>query len=156
MTTSIPGHDFGRMAVALADRVKDMLVPLEDVCRYREQRNEDFASFDVTPRNKQALPFRIAIAPGGANLETAHFKIREFPVDEAEVMAQMIEAILVGRIRRVARLSAAGKPQSAKTYVFGRDGRILFKNKVQFGVLASLVRTARRERTRFQAYRTAG
>jgi hypothetical protein len=150
---SIPGHDFGRMALALADRVKDLLVPLEDVCRYREQRNEDFAAFEATPRNKQALVFKVAIAPGGVNLETAHFKIREFPVTESNVMAGMIEAILQGRVRQITRESASGKALAAKTYVFSDTGAILFKHKSQFGILAGLTRTARRKRTRFQGYR---
>jgi hypothetical protein len=155
MVAQAHGHDFGRMAMALADRVKDMLVPLEDVCRYREQRNEDFAAFDVKPRNKQALGFNMAIAPGGINLETGHFKIREFPVTEADVMALMVEAFLLGRIRRVTRLSASGKVLAGKTYIFGPDGSILFKHRKQMGVLAVMTRTARRERTRYQAYRTA-
>jgi hypothetical protein len=155
MSMGAPGHDYGRMAIALADRVKAMLTPLEDVCRYREQRSEDFASFDVTPRNKQALPFKIAIAPGGANIETPHFKIREFPVTDADVPAQMIEAFLLGRVRRVTRLSASGKLLASKTYVFGADGAILFKNKSQMGVVAGFMRTARRGRERLQAYRAA-
>jgi hypothetical protein len=148
-----PGHDFGRMASELADRVKAMLQPLEDVCRYREQRNEDYASYEVTPRNKQALAFSIAVAAGGANVETAHFKIREFPVADADVVIQMVEAFLLGRVRRVTRLSAGGKLLAGKTYVFGRDGGILFKHRKQMGVLAGFMRTARRERVRFGAYR---
>jgi hypothetical protein len=155
MSAGSPGHDFGRMAIALADHVKAMLVPLEDVCRYREQRNEDFAAFTVTPRNKQALAFSIAIAPGGANIETQYFKIREFPVTDADVVEKMVEAFLLGRVRRVTRVSAGGKLLAGKTYVFDSEGRILFKHRKQMGVLAGLMRTARRERVRFEAYRAA-
>ncbi len=75
-----PDADFGRMAFEIAERVKSLLVPLEDVCRYREQRREDFASFDAKPREKEAIAFSVAIAPGGVNIVTPFFTLRELPV----------------------------------------------------------------------------
>jgi hypothetical protein len=155
MSVGGAGGDLGKMAFDLAQRVMAMLSPLTDVCRFREQRNEDFAAFDVTPRNKKALPFKIVIAPGGANIDTPHFAIREFPVTDAKVVEQLVEAFVEGRVRRVTRISAGGKLLASKTYVFDGDGRILFKNRIQAGVLAGLTRTARRGRERFAAYRAA-
>jgi hypothetical protein len=153
MSVGSAGGDLGKMAIELGQRVMAMLSPLTDVCRFREQRNEDFSAFDVTPRNKRALPFKIAIAPGGANIDTAYFSIREFPVTDAKVVEQMVEAFLEGRVTRVTRLSAGGKLLAGKTYVFDGEGRILFKHRSQAGVLAGFTRTARRGRERFQAYR---
>ncbi|MGL4240069.1 MAG: hypothetical protein ACRCTI_03050, partial [Beijerinckiaceae bacterium] len=107
------GENLGRKAFDLGQRVKAMLAPLEDVCRYREQRGDDFASFDVTPRDKQALPFRIVIAPGGVNIETALFSVRELPLSEARIAERFVTAIIAGRVRRVTRLAASGKMLAA-------------------------------------------
>jgi hypothetical protein len=147
--------NYGHLAADLGQRIKAMLSPYEDVCRYREQRNEDFSSFDVRPRNRQALPFTVAVAPGGVNIDTPVFSIREFPLTEARVAEQMVEAILLGHVHRVTRLSAAGKLLAAKAYLFGRDGLILFKHRSRAGLLAGLTRAARRERIRFAAYRAS-
>jgi hypothetical protein len=147
------GDNLGRKAFDLGRRVKAMLSPLEDVCRYREQHSEDFASFDVTPREKRALPFRIAVAPGGVNIETALFKVRELPLSEARIAEAFVAAFLAGRVRRVTRLSAGGKPLTAKTFVFDEAGRPLYKHRPRSGLLAGLTRAARRERVRFGPYR---
>lgn len=144
---------YGELAADLSHRIKALLSPLEDVCRYREQRSDDFASFDVTPRNRQALPFKMAIAPGGVNVETPFFSIREFPVTDARVVEQMAEAFLDGRVRRVTRFSASGKVLASKTFVFSEDGLILFKHGSRAGLLAGLTRAARRGREQFQPYR---
>jgi hypothetical protein len=155
MAVGSAGADLGKLAFELAQRVKAMLAPLEDVCRYREQRSEDFAAYDVKPARKDALAFSMAIAPGGANLDTPLFAIREFPVTEAKVMAAMVEAILEGRVRRVTRLSASGRTLAAKVFIFDSSGRVLYKHRRQAGVLSGFSRTARRGRERFPAYRPA-
>jgi hypothetical protein len=155
MSVGSAGPDLGKLSFAIAQRVKAILSPLEDVCRYREQRSEDFAAYDVKPGRPGALSFSIAIAPGGVNLDTPHFSIREFPVTEARVVEDMIEAIVEGRVRRVTRLSAGGKLLAAKIYLFDAGGRTLFKHRRQAGALAGLTRTARRGRERFPAYRAA-
>jgi hypothetical protein len=156
MSVGSAGADLGKLSFGIAQRVKALLSPLEDVCRYREQRSEDFAAYDVKPARKGALPFSIAIAPGGVNLDTPHFSIQEFPVTEAKAMEQMVEAIIEGRARRVTRLSAGGRLLAAKVFLFDPAGRMLYKNRRQAGVLAWLSRTARRERERFAPYRDPG
>jgi hypothetical protein len=145
---------FGEMAADLAARVKAMLVPLEDCCRYREQRSEDLASFDVTPRDKQALAFRTAIAPGGVNIETALFTIVELPLTEAALATEIFDAVLAGRVRRVQRLSRGGRLIATKTYVFGGAGHPLYKRRVQAGVLAGFLRPGTSVRERFRPYRS--
>jgi hypothetical protein len=153
MSVGSAGADLGKLSFDFAQRVKAMLSPLEDVCRYREQRSEDFAAYDVKPGRKDALPFSLAIAPGGINLDTALFTIREFPVTEARVMEQMVEAMLEGRVRRVTRHSAGGKLLAAKVYLFDANGRLLYKHRRKAGALTGLTRTARWGRERFGAYR---
>jgi hypothetical protein len=148
-----PGADFGRMASDIAHRVKALLSPLEDVCRYREQRNDDFASFDVKPRDPQAIAFSVAIAAGGVNIVTPHFKLRELPVTEDGTIIAIVEALLDGRVRRVARLSASGKALAAKTYLRDANGLLLFRNRITGGVLAGWTPTASRRRERFKPYR---
>jgi hypothetical protein len=148
------GEHLGRKAFDLGQRVKAMLSPLEDVCRYREQRGEDMASFDVTPRDTRATPFKIAIAPGGVNIDTPSFSIRELPLDEAGVAEAFVAAFLAGRMRRVTRLSASGKALAAKTYVFDAAGLPLYKHRRRAGLLAGLSPTAGCRRERFAAYRS--
>jgi hypothetical protein len=147
------GVHLGRKAFDLGQRIKSMLSPLEDVCRYREQRSDDFAMFDVTPRERQAIPFRITIAPGGVNIDTRFFKLRELPLAEAKLAEQFVAAVLAGRIRRVTRLAASGKQLAAKTFVFDEAGLPLYKHRTQAGLLAGLSRAARRGRERFEPYR---
>jgi hypothetical protein len=147
-------HDFGRKSAELADRVKAMLAPLEDVCRYREQRSADVAQFDATPRNKASLRFSIVIAPGGVNIDTAVFSIRELPITEAGLVVSFVEALLAGRVRRVARLSASGKTLASRTVVLDAAGRPLYRNRKRAGMLAGLSRAASYSRERFQPYRS--
>jgi hypothetical protein len=154
MSLALRGQDLGRQAFDLAERVKGMLSPLEDVCRYRERRSEDFAQFDVTPRDKQALPFRVAIAPGGVNIDTALFNLRELPLSEAAIVAGFVDAFLAGRLRRVTRLSTGGRLLASKTYVFDADGRVLYRHRSQAGMIAGLCRTGRRARVRYRPYRS--
>lgn len=147
------GEKLGERAFELGQRVKAMLSPLEDVCRYREQRSSDLAMFDVTPRNKRALPFSIAIAPGGVNIDTPVFRMRELPVTEAKVIEQFVVAFLAGRVRRVASLSAGGKTLVTKTYLFDEAGLPLYKAQSRNGVLAQLRRGVRFTREQFLPYR---
>jgi uncharacterized protein YaaQ len=153
MTVGGGGDRLGEKAFALGQRVKAMLSPLEDVCRYREQRSEDFAAFDVTPRNKAALPFTITIAPGGVNVGTPLFTVTELPVTEAAVAEAFVAAILGGRVRRVTRLAASGELLGAKTFVFDAGGQPMFKSRMRAGLFAGLAKAARRGRDRFAPYR---
>ncbi len=141
----------GEMAVAAGDRIKALLEPLETVCRYRERRGDDTASFDVTPRQKEALAFSIAIAPGGINLESAAFAIKELAVEEADVAVSLVEAILAGRVRQVRRVKAGGAPLTAKAYVFDAEGRLLFKQR-RSTALAALSRGGSIQRLRAAPY----
>jgi hypothetical protein len=155
MAASVTSHHAGQQAVAAGDRVKAMLTPLEFVCRYREQRGDDSARFEVTPRNARALPFNIAIAPGGINIDCGAFSIRELPLPEAEIALAIVEAILAGRVRQARRLKGNGAPRVVKTYVIGNRGELIFKNRRSGGVLDGL--RLRRgpeatERFRFAAY----
>jgi hypothetical protein len=119
----------GEKAVAAGDRIKALLEPLETVCRYRERRGDDTASFDVTPRRADALAFSIAIAPGGINLDCVAFAIKELAVEEAAVAVSLVEAILAGRVRQVRRIKGSGAPLAVKAYVFDPEGRLLFKQR---------------------------
>lgn len=147
------GDNLGRQAFELGQRIKAMLAPLEDVCRYREQRSQDFAQFDVTPRDRQALPFSLTVAPGGVNIKTGFFEIRELPLSEDRVAEALAEAILAGRVRRVVRLSAAGKALAAKTYLFDAVGLPLYRHRSRAGLLAGLSRTGGYGRERFAPYK---
>ncbi len=152
LITVNPEHK-GQVVVALGNRIKAMLVPLEDVCRYREQRGADSASFDVTPRDKAALPFAISIAPGGIDVTCRVFEIRELSLDEAEVAVQIVAAVLSGQIRQVRQLKGNGAVRKKKTYVFDSVGQPIFKHRTA-GVLPFLAgRVARTERVRFAPYR---
>ncbi len=144
---------YGRLAADLGQRVKAMLSPLEDVCRYRERRGEDDAEFDVRPREPRAVPFRMSIAPGGVNIETPLFNIRELPVAEAWLAEALVASLLAGRVRRVSRLSAGGKELGSKTFVFDDHGRPLYKHRSQAGLLAGLARTGGYRREQFAGYR---
>ncbi len=141
----------GEKAAAAGDRIKALLEPLEPVCRYRERRGDDTASFDVTPKEKQALPFAIAIAPGGINIDSAAFAIKELAVEEADIAVALVEAILAGRVRQVRRVKSGGAPLATKAYVFDGEGRLLFKHR-RSTALAGLSRGDRIERGRFRPY----
>lgn len=141
----------GERVVALGDRIKGMLAPLEGVCRYRERRGEDTASFEVTPKRKEALAFTLAAAPGGINLDCAAFAVKELAVEQADVAALMVEAILAGRVRVVRQIGRSGQPRAARAYVFDEGGALLFKHR-RSGALAAFSRVVRTERQRFAAY----
>jgi hypothetical protein len=148
----IPDHRGQHVAFA-GDRIKAMLVPLADVCRYREQRGDDVAIFDVRPRNTAALAFTISIAPGGINLESSAFSIKELPLDKAEVAIEIVAAILFGRIRQVRQLKSNGGARAMKTYVFNTDGQLVFKNRKSSGISILAGRAVRSERVKFAGYR---
>lgn len=141
----------GEKAAAAGDRVKALLEPLETVCRYRERRGDDTANFDVTPRDKQALPFSIAIAPGGINIDSAAFAIKELAVEEADVAVSLVEAVLAGRVRQVRRVQKDGSLLAAKAYVFDADGRLLFKHR-RSTALAALKGRGRFEKLLYRPY----
>jgi hypothetical protein len=148
----LPDHK-GLQVVAAGDRIKAMLVPLAGACRYREQRGDDVAIFDVRPRNTGALAFVISIAPGGINLESSAFSIKELPLDKAEVAIEIVDAMLSGRIRQVRQLKGNDEARAIKTYVFNAGGQLVFKNRKR-GVISFLVsRPVRSERVRFADYR---
>jgi hypothetical protein len=151
MTPAVNPDDRGRMAARLGDKVKILLRPLEEVCRYRERRSEDTAAFDVTPRRKAALGFSIAIAPGGINIDTAAFSIKELAVEQADIALALVDAVLAGRLRQVRQMKAGGEPRVTKTYIFDEDGRLLFKNR-KSGALTAFARPTRTERIRFAPY----
>jgi hypothetical protein len=155
MAVPVTSHHAGQQAVAAGDRVKAMLAPLEWVCRYREQRGDDSARFEVTPRNAHALPFSIAIAPGGINIDCGAFSIRELPLPEAGIALAIVEAILAGRVHQVRRLKANGAPRVVKTYIVGDKGELIFKNRRSANVLGSFLASRgseTTERLRFAAY----
>jgi hypothetical protein len=148
----LPDHK-GLQVVATGDRIKVMLVPLAGACRYREQRGDDVAIFDVRPRNTAALAFVISIAPGGINLESSAFSIKELPLDKAGVAIEIVAATLAGRIRQVRLIKGNGRTRSMKTYVFDAKGQLVFKNR-KGGLLSFLAgRSFRSERVRFADYR---
>jgi hypothetical protein len=154
MSFEAQGERLGEKAFDLGQRIKAMLTPLEDVCRYREQRSHDAATFDVTPRNKASMAFKIAIAPGGINIETPAFTVHELPLAEAGIAEAFVAALLMGRVRRVIRLNGAGKQLTAKTYLFDAAGLPLYKARSQSGLFSGLSRAARRERQIFAPYRS--
>jgi hypothetical protein len=141
----------GLKAVAAGDAIKALLMPLEPVCRYREKRGDDTASFEVRPGNRQALPFSVSIAPGGINLESEVLTIKEIAIEQFEIVTGIVDSILAGRVRQVRQLKANGSVRVTKAYVFDQDGRLVFKNR-KSAALAGLSRTAKTERVRFSAY----
>jgi hypothetical protein len=153
MLASSGGANLGRMALDLGQRVRAMLTPLEDVCRYREQLGSDLAIYDVKPASKAAMPFSIAIAPGGVNIEAPAFAVRELPLTESAIAAAFVEALLAGRVRRVTGLAANGRPLTIKTFVFDAAGRPLYKHRSRTGLLAGFSRAASYRRERFAPYR---
>jgi len=144
-------HDFGRMAAELGDQVKALLRPLEKACRYRERRGEDTATFDVTPARKTALAFTIAIAPGGINIDSSAFSIKELAVEQADIALALVDAVLAGRLRQVRQVKANGKARATKTYIFDPEGHLLFKNR-RSDAMAAISRVQRTERLRFSPY----
>jgi hypothetical protein len=141
----------GLKAVAAGDAIKALLVPLEPVCRYREKRGDDTASFEVKPGKKTALPFSVSIAPGGINLESEILTIKEMPIEEFEIITGIVDSILAGRVRLVRQLKTSGKVRMAKAYVFDKAGCLVFKNR-KSGAFAGWSRPARTERVRFSPY----
>jgi hypothetical protein len=148
----IPDHRGQHVSFA-GDRIKVMLVPLADVCRYREQRGDDVAIFDVRPRRTSALAFTISIAPGGINLESSAFSIKELPLDKAGVAIEIVAAILSGRIRQVRQLKGNGEARAMKTYVFNTGGQLVFKSRKSSVISVFGGRAVRSERVRFTEYR---
>jgi hypothetical protein len=144
-------HDLGQVAAELADQVKALLRPLEKACRYRELRSEDTATFDVRPAQKTALAFSIAIAPGGINIDSSAFSIRELAVEQADIALALVDAILAGRLRQVRQVKANGKARATKTYVFDPVGHLLFKHRRSVA-MAAITRVQRTERLRFDPY----
>jgi hypothetical protein len=148
----LPDHK-GLQVAAAGDRIKVLLVPLADVCRYREQRGDDVAIFDVRPREAAALAFVISMAPGGINIESSAFSIKELSLDEAGVAIQIVAAVLAGRLRQVRQIKHNGRTRAMKTYVFDAEGQLVFKNRKSGGMLFLAGRAVRSERVRFAAYR---
>ena len=143
----------GKQVSRLGERVKAILAPLEEVCRYREQRSDDMAQFTVTPRNKAALAFHIAVAPGGINLDCEVASIHELPLTEAEIAIALVEAILAGRVAQVRQIRANGQPRVTKVYFIDGTGRMIFKQRKSSGWLALTPRAVRTVRLRFADYR---
>ncbi len=143
----------GHRAAALAVEIKRMLVPFEDVCRYRERRNDDAANFEVTPRHPHALPFEVAIAPGGVNIISTALVIKELSVEESNIILGVVGAILHGRVRQVRMSSAAGKPLAWKTFTFNGQGHPVYKQRRKFGMVLLGLSTKRTTRVRFASYR---
>jgi hypothetical protein len=152
MNAAVPFEHQGLRVVALGDRIKALLEPLEGVCRYREQRGDDSASFDVTPRNKEALAFKIAFAPGGIDLACAAFAIRELALDESETAMAIVAAILGGRVRQVRELKQGGAVRRMKTFVFDDANRLIYKNRKSRMMPFLAGRPERVVRVRFAAY----
>jgi hypothetical protein len=142
----------GLRVVALGDRIKALLVPLEGVCRYREQRGDDSAIFDVTPRNKEALAFKISLAPGGIDLECPAFAIKELALDETEAAVAIAAAILGGRVRQVRELKRTGAVRRMKTFVFDDANRLIYKNRKSRLLPFLAGRPEKILRVRFAAY----
>jgi hypothetical protein len=148
----IPDHK-GQQVAAAGDRIKAMLAPLAGACRYREQRGDDAANFDVRPRSNEALAFTIGIAPGGIDLQCSAFSIRELPLDKSGIAIEIVAAILSGRIRQVRQIKSNGSARAMKTYVFNAGGQLVFKSR-KGGILSYLAgRSARSERVRYADYR---
>jgi hypothetical protein len=150
MAGANPEHR-GRMAAEAGRRIKALLTPLEQVCRYREQLSEDMAIFEVRSAAAGALPFSIAIAPGGINVDCAAFAIRELPLEEADVAVNLAEAIIAGRVRQVRQLRGNGQVRSAKSYCFDATGKLIFRTR-KSAYMAQFQRPARLERVRFKPY----
>ncbi len=129
MHTAAHSEHQGQRVVALGDRIKALLVPLEGRCRYREQRGDDSAIFDVTPRDPQALAFKISLAPGGIDLECPAFAIKELSLDEADIAIAIARAILDGQVRQVRELKGSGAVRRMKTFVFDDRGQLIYKNR---------------------------
>jgi hypothetical protein len=151
MTKAVNPDDWGRMATTLGDQVKAMLEPLEGVCRYRERRSDDTATFDVTPGRKTALAFSVAIAPGGVNIDSSAFSIKELGIGQGDFALGIVDAILAGRLRQVRQMKANGKARVTKTFIFDQNGQLLFKNR-KSGAMTALTRPVRTDRIRFSSY----
>jgi hypothetical protein len=149
--TLLAGSMRSRTAVAV-QRIKALLVPLENVCRYRESMGADSAEFHVTPRNRNAVGFSCAVAAGGINFECAHLAIREIPIDNVDFAVSVVAAILAGRLRVVRQLDAKGRLKAEKSYIFDVDGCLLFKNRRIQGFNLMKRRASATERLRFPAY----
>jgi hypothetical protein len=154
MSAAYPSASLGRLSFEAAQRIKAMLSPLEDVCRYREQRSDDVAQYDVKPRNKKALSFNIAIAPGGINLESSLATIRELPVSQAGIAYALVEAIVHGRVHFIRRLKANGQARVTKVYFFDAEGRMIFRQRKSSGWLVLASAAVKTERLRFAPYRS--
>jgi hypothetical protein len=146
-------NHMGKQVFNLGERIKAILTPLEMVCRYREQRNDDMAQFTVTPRNKAALAFSIAAAPGGINLNSAVMAIHELPLTEAAIAVALVEAIVAGRVSQVRRIRANGQARVTKVYFIDESGKLIFKQRKSSGWLPLTPRAVRTERVRFADYR---
>ncbi len=140
----------GEKAAAAGDRIKALLEPLEPVCRYRERRGDDTASFDVTPKEKQALPFAIAIAPGGINIDSAAFSSRSWRSRRRTSPSRSLRRSWRAGCGRW-RVKGSGAPLATKAYVFDGEGRLLFKHR-RSTALAGLSRGGRIERGRYRPY----
>jgi hypothetical protein len=153
MTEPLGSHHTGRKAAEVGRRVKAILAPLEDVCGYREQLGDDTAIYTAKPRDPAALPFSVSIAPGGINIDTTAFAVREMPIEQADMAVAMIDAVVSGRVRLVRRISRAGKTLAAKAFVFDRSGLLLFKQRRSTAFASLQARGASHERGRIKPYR---
>lgn len=123
----------GEAAFAVAQQVKAMLTPLENVCRYREQRDSETATYEVTRAPSNALPFRVDIAPGGINVVSEAFTIRDLPLEQDELALALVHALLAGRVHQVRLMGSKGAMLAEKTYVFGEAGELLYRHKRKAG-----------------------
>jgi hypothetical protein len=148
MPTELSAHQhIGRLAAEAGQRVKALLTPLEPVCRYGERLGDDTAYFEVRPRAAEALPFTIAIAPGGINIDSTLLTMKELPIEQAEIAIGVVEAILAGRVRAVSLATAGGRIVSRRITVVDADGRPLLrqtKKKFHWGGRRGLVFSRRR------------
>ena len=142
----------GHRAAALASDIKRLLVPFEHVCRYRERRSDDAASFDVTPRNVRAIPFQVAIAPGGVNIISPVLEIKEISPEENEIILDVIGALLHGRVRQVRITSTRGRLLASKSFTFNAHGLPVYKQRRKVGMLGLGRGSKRTERLRFAPY----
>ncbi len=152
MSESILAGSTKSKASLAAQRIKALLVPLENVCRYRESMGADSAEFHVTPRNKNAMPFSCVIAAGGINIDCAYLSIRELPIENADIAVSIVDSILSGRLRVVRQLDARGRLKAEKSYVFDGAGALIFKNRRMKGFNLMRLRASSTERLRFPAY----
>jgi hypothetical protein len=143
----------GHRAASLANDIKRLLVPFEDVCRYRERRSDDAAHFEVTPRHPHALAFDVAIAPGGVNIISRVLVIKEISVEERDIILGVVGAMLHGRVRQVRLTSAAGKPLAWKSFTFNEQGHPVYKQRRKFGMVLLGLGTKRTARLRFAPYK---